>query len=61
MKTGRHPTTNTSFTKANLFLNHKITTKRSKFLKDMVKVAHRAFKMGKYMVDERGSIRVKKE
>ena len=27
----------------------------------MVKVAHRAFNIGKYMVDERGSIRVKKE
>ena len=61
MKTGRHPTLNTSFTGANVYLNHQITPKRSKFLKDVVKVAHRGFKIGKYMVDERGNIRVKKE
>ena len=61
MKTGRHPTLNTSFTGANVYLNNQITPKRSKCLKDVVKVAHRAFKIGKYMVDERGNIRVKKE
>ena len=61
MKTGRHPTTNTSFTKENVFLNHQLTPKRSKFLKEVVRVAHKANKIGKYMVDERGSIRVKKE
>ena len=60
MKTGRHPVTNTSFTRANVFLNHQITPKRSKFLKSVVKVAHRADNKGKYMVDEKGCIRVKK-
>jgi hypothetical protein len=64
MKTGKvttDGTTFTNFTDTNVYLNHQITPKRSKFLQEEVKVAHKNKKIGKYMVDERGQIRVKKE
>jgi hypothetical protein len=58
MKTGKLPG-GSSFTQANVFLNHQLTPRRSKFLQEEVKVAHKASKIGKYAVDERGNIRVK--
>ena len=63
MKTGRTVTSSstTNFTDENVFLNHQITPKRSKFLKEEVKVAHRNKGIEKYLVDERGNIRVKRK
>ena len=62
MKTGRTVTNSgtTNFTDDNVFLNHQITPKRSKFLKEEVKVAYRNKGIEKYMVDERGNVRVKR-
>ena len=60
MRTGFNPDTKTGFPEANIYLNHPLTPRRARFLKEVVKVAHREKKVGKYMVDERGSIWAKK-
>lgn len=60
MKTGYNSTAQSNFSKDNLYLNHQITPRKAKFLKDVVKVAFSEKKIGKYLVDERGQIRIKK-
>ena len=53
MRTGQ------GLTSANVYLNHLLTPRRAKFVREVVKVAHKERRLGKYMVDQRGNTWVK--
>ena len=61
MKTGFHPVSGSSFTDANVYLNFQVTPRKTRFLREVVKPAHKQGKLGKYLVDERGQILVKQK